>query len=773
MSRLAKVFCTGADQDQLADKYQVLERYEGFALTEVPEESMSQLSREYPIEDITDLYTLRVGERTIDTSRPRLDARGRLHSHPSYTGTPRLPAGRHHYLVQFIGPIKAGWLKAVQQAGGEVRASYADFTFVVRAEEATLRHIAALPFVRWVGHLPHLDRVAPSVFRGIRRKPGDTSSSLPRTHVLPGVYTVEFFGSDDLTRGLRAVKQLGFKILEKGGKGKVLAVEAPGGEAQRRKAIAALAAVHGVQAIRERSLKRPSNDVAAGLMGTATAMGNPGLGLSGKGEYVGVCDTGLDTGDPTTIHPDFARRVASIKSYPITADFAPHVDNPGDDDGPADLASGHGTHVAGSVLGSGAASAGLPGLTGPIRGLAYNARLVFQAVEQEMEWKNPALFRKPGRYILAGIPHDLATLFSDAYRKRVRIHSNSWGGGDPGVYDAQCEQLDRFVWEHKDFCVLVAAGNDGTDRDGDGRINPMSVTSPATAKNCITVGACENRRLNFNAETYGKWWPDDYPAAPFRNDPMADNPDHVVAFSSRGPTQDNRAKPDVVAPGTFILSTRSTQIALNNPAWAAFPPSKLYFHMGGTSMATPLTAGAVALIREYLRAKKKIKRPTAALLKALLIAGATRLPGYAPEGAVLDVHQGFGQVHLDAVLSPPQPAAVRFVEVKPGLTTGQVHTIEVDVRSGNAPFRVTLAHTDYPGPSLVNNLNLIVKAPDGTRHVGNQSTGGPMTLDARNNVEVVHVRQPGSGTWTIEVVGSNVSRGPQDFALVYLADLGD
>src|SRR5439155_22064461 len=109
-----------------------------------------------------------------------------------------------------------------------------------------------------------------------------------------------------------------------------------------------------------------------------------------------------------------------------------------------------------------------------------------------------------GRYLLAGIPADLKRLFSDAYSKGARIHSNSRGGGDPGSYDEQCRALDEFVWRHKDFCVVVAAGNDGTDSDGDGQINPMSMSSPGTAKNCITVGACENRRPEFDVESYGK-----------------------------------------------------------------------------------------------------------------------------------------------------------------------------------------------------------------------------------------------------------------------------
>jgi hypothetical protein len=60
-------------------------------------------------------------------------------------------------------------------------------------------------------------------------------------------------------------------------------------------------------------------------------------------------------------------------------------------------------------------------------------------------------------------------------------------------------------------------------------------------------------------------------------------------------------------------------------------------------------------------------------------------------------------------------------------------------------------------------------ALNGMRGRGNQSAGNALTLDARNNVEVVHVRKPVGGTWKIEVVGSNVPHGPQDFALVLMA----
>jgi subtilisin family serine protease len=251
---------------------------------------------------------------------------------------------------------------------------------------------------------------------------------------------------------------------------------------------------------------------------------------------------------------------------------------------------------------------------------------------------------------------------------------------------------------------------------------------------------------------------------------MANNSDQVVAFSSRGPTRDGRAKPEVVAPGTFILSTRSTQIAVNNQAWAAFPPSKLYFHMGGTSMATPLVAGAVGVIREYLRKQKRVPSPSAALLKATLIIGAQRLPGYASADAVLDNQQGFGRVDVDAALAPKAPARTEFRDVKPGLRTGDLRGYTLKVRSNQVALRIVLAYSDYPGAALVNNLNLIVTDPTGARYVGNQAGAGLM-MDAHNNVEVVHVRRPVAGNWRIEVVGSNVPQGPQPFALVWQAHL--
>ena len=269
----------------------------------------------------------------------------------------------------------------------------------------------------------------------------------------------------------------------------------------------------------------------------------------------------------------------------------------------------------------------------------------------------------------SGLPSNLKALFAFAYRKGARIHSNSWilAGAEAGSYGDYAQQVDEFIWSKPDFCVVFAAGNLGRDDNGDGVIDCGSVRPPGTAKNCIAVGACENNRPAIKT-TYGQYPEHPFPTEPFRSDRMAARPSEVAAFSSRGPTDDGRVKPDVVAPGTFILSTRSRFVDEGEFGWGQFGRSTFYAYGGGTSMATPLVAGALGAVREFLRKSEGISSPSAALLKATLIAGAAPIRARATPP---DNHQGFGRVNLDNVLAPRKPLKTVFLERR-GVRTGHL-----------------------------------------------------------------------------------------------------
>jgi subtilisin family serine protease len=718
---------------------QVRERYKAFFLVEATDEAAQALRERYIVQDIASLTQLGANGVEIDTSRPRVDKRGRTRTHPQYPRgeASRLPAGPHHWLVRFSGPVKKKWLTEIRRVGGRPCQPHDVVSHVVLADRQTIRKIAALESVEWVGHLRYADRTTGPV--------GDA-----------GNYEVEFFTDSLAAQAAKEIRGLGFEVGKLQARILVVRSLRPGTRKFDR-----LAKVHGVREIRQCGRPEFTNDIALLLMETTVAMsprqgvGGQGLGLSGEGQTVAVCDSGLDTGDVSNLHPDLAARVDAILRYPPAFD--------GKDD-----RSGHGTHMAGSVLGDGNRSGGR------IRGPAYRARLLFQATEGEPDPTQPAM-----ALVASGLPTGagFGQLLCDAYSRDARVHVDALSfrrDGPRGEYNSTCYALDEFTWSHKDFCVVVAAGNltDPAHVRGDAD----RVTPPGTSKNCITVGASESRRPELRL---------DYSENPVftaetevnrrrRKLLLAQDPEQISPLSRRGPTEDRRFGLDVVAPGTCILSTRSRVLRDDRPydGWPQFADDPVhYMYLGGTSQATALTGGAVTLLREYFVKECQVTDPTAALLKAALIAGATLLPSRQPHRELVDPRQGYGRVNLDAVLAPANGASMRFKEVEPGLRErSDPYELEIEVQPGGAPLRVVLAYTDYPGDQLRNCLNLIVAPPEGKRRAGNDHTGSG-NPDTRNNVEVVHVEPPVlPGRWRVQVAPYTIPHPPQPFAVVYLGN---
>jgi subtilisin family serine protease len=302
----------------------------------------------------------------------------------------------------------------------------------------------------------------------------------------------------------------------------------------------------------------------------------------------------------------------------------------------------------------------------------------------------------------------------------------------------------------------------------------------AAAKNIICIGASEGYRPpteNWGGASKGRWgsW------APFNADYISDNIEGMAAFSSRGPAADGRIKPDLVAPGTDIISVWSRPAAqLGSSGWGEFSgpyreanPRTKYCYMGGTSMATPLSAGAAALVREYFAKGKPGWDASAALVKATLINGAHDMsPGQYGTGAYREMFnrpngvEGWGRIDLARALFPNDPRTMFWIDKPLGLMTDQYHRLQYRVKNASEPLIVNIVWTDPPatptaGRALVNDLNLRVTAPDGTVTYGNRPAGDP-NPDQINNVEMVQINNPAPGTYELRIEGRNVALPVED-----------
>ncbi len=431
------------------------------------------------------------------------------------------------------------------------------------------------------------------------------------------------------------------------------------------------------------------NDQSRGHMQTNTMTTYFTTDLDGSGQTVAVADAGLDED-----HGDFGTRV--VGNYDVIGDGST-----------ADKHSGHGTHVSCTVLGS--------GFRGGYGGVAQAADLYFQAMEND----NTGNFQSPS----------LNYLLNTAYNAGARTHTNSWGSSaasQQSKYNSETEDVDdrtnyydRYYNGVGGLTVLFAAGNDGP--------NAGTVSPPATAKNVVSVGNHKNRG--------------------------GGSPDVMMGGSSRGPTEDGRIKPDLVAPGGYVRSCRAQEATDTGSAtWS----NTYYLEYTGTSMATPNAAGAAVMIREYLEEVAQRPSPQGALVKALLVLGAQDMGSR----DIPNNDEGWGRVNLRNTLAPPNGQGIWVDDRSVMSGTGNSKSYSFNVSQGSGLFKVVLTWSDERGSrfsttQLVNDLDLEVTSPDGTLYLGNDFANGKSTTggtrDVLNNLEVVLIDTAAMGTWTVKV----------------------
>ena len=626
------------------------------------------------------------------------------------------------YLIQFRDHLQPAWRATLAAGRVELLHYVPDDAFVARLDGVSLPELRALPFVRWVGEYK-----ADHKLHGRLRPPkaGPLPASQAITVLLsPSAKPEEIAGVRGAFQAIRQQSKHRF--------GSVFRGVVPNGQL---KTLADSPAVLWIEpGPKIKLFDELSSKIVGGDCEVAQTCMQI-LGFDGAGVRVAVADSGLDIGTTNDMHPDLAGRVAGFFYYGNLIDASDE--------------HSHGTHVAGIIAGNGLV--GEVDETGALYGLgmAPGAMIIAQR-----------MFDGAGNF---EAPPSFEVLTHDAVRAGADIGSNSWGDDTQGRYDVSAAEFDALVRDadletplDQQYFLEFSAGNAGP--------GIQTIGSPAVAKNVVATGASQNNRFDFLIYDEGQ-------------EAMAD-------FSSRGPAEDGRIKPDVVAPGTWIASLRS-EYADDNNAW--LPISDDYMYQGGTSQAGPHVSGAAAVFIQYYVDTYAIGKPSPALIKAALISSAVDMEDEAGTVPAPNMDEGWGRVDLTELID--SGLSHDFIDQTNLLTTGHIYERQIIISSADQPFKVTMAYTDYPGlpavlPALVNDLDLEVIGPDGRVFRGNQFDLGDSVPDAPgsdnlNNVECVRIGVPTAGEYRVRVIARNVAMDSrsdtplddQDFALVISGDI--
>ncbi|MHC4992152.1 MAG: S8 family serine peptidase, partial [Planctomycetota bacterium] len=423
----------------------------------------------------------------------------------------------------------------------------------------------------------------------------------------------------------------------------------------------------------------------------------PPDGLSGAGVVVMV----YDSGSALQGHLDFGGRLQAR-----------------DDD----VLSNHTTHVCGTIGGSGQASGGAhrgmaPGVTVESYGYHFGGDAVF-------------LYQNPG---------DMENDYTEAIQQHGAVLANNSIGTNTAMNGFPCEimgdygitsaVIDAMVRGNlgAPMRIIWAAGN---ERDSPNCGQDYATTAPpAGAKNHLTVGAVD---------------------AVDRS---------VTSFTSWGPVDDGRLKPDVCAPGCQSGGDHGVTSTASNGGYGL---------LCGTSMASATVTGLAALLIEDCREQFPGRHdPLPSTLKTLFVHAALDLEAPGP-----DYKTGYGLVQVQDTIDLSRSG--NFVESQ--LDHGDEVHFRVVVEEPVGTLKVTLAWDDPPGtpnvdPALVNDLDLLVTGPGGSHHPWSLDPEAPWLAATRdgpdrvNNLEQVLVTDPQPGVYTVSVVGFDVPQGPQTFSL--------
>ncbi len=657
---------------------------------------------------------------TVDEDAGKVQVRDFVFD-PLAVGEPNLPeamqtldAGPALRLVQFAGPIQDAWLADLAATGLKPLQYYPSNTYLVWGTAAQAQTAAASGAVRWQG-----------AFHPAYKLNADLHNRRGRIENVD----VMFYNDGQPDQTLAALAKFGAQLVQvfpsqpdRAFFDAIVTLDAD--------ALTAVSQLGAVLAVAYASPQPQVQDEAADqILAGNYAAGRPfpgyrawlaDLGFDGRGVTWAVIDTGVDYD-----HPDFSGRIAGGADFPGACSIP---GQPGSDC----AGGGHGTHVAGTIVSSGAGGFGNEQGFQYGLGIAPGASIFAMNPLSGNAWPPAGGWQEMSRLAILG---------------GAVGGSSAWASGEGINHGYQAtERIHDFIvldgnfdtpTVAEPFIEVFPAGNSG--------YHANTLTAPAEAKNLIVAASSVNPR-------YG--W---------------DDMNATSEFSSRGPTVDGRYGPTLAAPGENIASTRNH--LGGDCSTAILGTNNLYAYCSGASMAAGHTSGALALLTQWWRSFNAGANTSPAMAKALLVNGAVDMGS----GAIPNILQGWGRINLTNVISSGLATVYRDQSTVLN-DTGEFWEVTVGVPDPTRPLKVTLAWSDAPGavganPALVNDLNLTVT--DGAvAYKGNVFDRGWSTsggaADARNNLENVYLRAHGQ-TVTIRVEAANL---PGD-AVLYNGDVTD
>jgi hypothetical protein len=618
-------------------------------------------------------------------------------------------------IVQFKPGQATRARETLAAAGVQFVGYLPDNAFQVRLDRQALAHLSGHAAVRWMGPYKAGYKVHPRLWPGTAE---DVAEMTIRA----------FSGASlEVIRAAVAVRVPLATLVQASNGDSSLRYSVPADV--RPRFVAETAQISGVAFIEPYDPPVPANNDALGPLQSnldsnivdtvCTTCSIFNHGLTGTGQIAALADTGIDSDMCFFRYDAAAGSVTNAQSPPPpgtgaidpTHKIIAYYTQPGATPYDDAVFNFHGTHTSSTVAGDNFANPSTPTAPGidVADGMAPNAKLVFQDVGNEVT----------GTLSLT----DRSKMYLQALNAGARVHSNSYGSLSAGAYTLTDATTDRFLFDHEEMTLFFAAGNEGPA--------PNTIRSPGNAKNVVTVGALGHG----NSTT-------------------------IAFFSSRGPTDDGRKKPDLMAPGVNTVSAAGdASHSSDNCGIGSF---------NGTSNSTPTAAGVAVLLRQYFEEgyyptgtpdPADALGPGAPLVKAALLDGTLPLPA----GGVFGGNDyGWGRVFLDRNLfftGDGRELRVWNAPNTDGLQTGGAAVYQVTVGAGQE-FRAALVWSDPEastgaGPKLVNNLDLTVN--DGASvYLGNvfDASGESIpggTADVVNNIEQVRLTNPVPATYTVTV----------------------